>query len=324
MTAHAKAMIEREIPPNKLALRSWIATNEALIVGQWEIVERHGRLPLSTGSLECKIGEWLVQIKRRAGRWQNARRLNIALGLITLRARGEAREARYAGIVRALFASCGNASHLLWENGLPSETLANGKVRQMGWWRTWHDPDEPSLPRLVRDAERNTVERPRRDTLETTPASSCRSLRRRQRPASPVRDPDPTARAAQAATEETCGWLGRQDEDRRHPRAAGRLELGLQPRPRPLLTACQQQGAHFVALRAQRGACLGNAYQQADLRRLVLSLSYGQCRPPRRVVRGLLPRSRRRLAPDEEYAAAVRDQSLVRQGSLVAVPPLRS
>ncbi len=164
--AHLKAVIEKEIPPDKLALRSWIATNEALIVRQWEIIERHGRVPLSTGSLEGKISEWLAPIKRRGGRWQNARRLNVALGLIAMRARGEAREARYAGIVRSLFASRGNASHLLWENGLPAETLANGTVRQMGWWRTWHDREEPSLPRLVRDAERNTVERTRRDTLE--------------------------------------------------------------------------------------------------------------------------------------------------------------
>lgn len=164
--AHLKAVIEREIPANKLALRSWIATNEPLVVRQWEIVERHGRLPLSTGSLEGKIDEWLVQIKRRAGRWQNARRLNIALGLITLRARGEAREARYAGIVRSRFASRGNASHLLWENTLGAETLANGMMRQMSWWRTWHDRDEPSLPKLVREAERNTIERTRQDTLE--------------------------------------------------------------------------------------------------------------------------------------------------------------
>jgi hypothetical protein len=35
-------------------------------------------------------------LKRRAGRWQNARRLNLVLALITLRGHGEAHEARYA------------------------------------------------------------------------------------------------------------------------------------------------------------------------------------------------------------------------------------
>jgi hypothetical protein len=60
------------------------------------ITVRHGGLPLSTGALEGTIGEWLAPLRRRAGRWQNARRLNLVLGLMTLRGRGEAREARYA------------------------------------------------------------------------------------------------------------------------------------------------------------------------------------------------------------------------------------
>ncbi len=164
--ARLKALAEQHIPAERLALRSWMATNEPLIERQWRIVEDHGRLPFSTGSLEGKIGEWLAPIKRRAGRWQNARRLDIALGLITLRARGEAHEAAYAGIIRGLFASRANRSHLAWENQLPAVEAKDGSLRQMSWWRTWHDRDEASLPRLVRDAERNTVERARRDNLE--------------------------------------------------------------------------------------------------------------------------------------------------------------
>jgi hypothetical protein len=163
--ASLKAMIEEVIPAGQLALRSWMATNEPLIVRQWEIIAAHGRLPLSTGSLEGQIGEWLAPLKRRAGRWQNARRLNIALGLISLRARGEAHEARYAGLVRAQFASRGNASHLLWENQLPF-VIRGDRIRQMSWWRTWQDRDEPSLPRLVREAERATAERVRRENAD--------------------------------------------------------------------------------------------------------------------------------------------------------------
>jgi hypothetical protein len=146
-------LVERHVPPDRLALRSWIATNEPLIRRGWLITERHPELPRSTGALEGAIGEWLAPIRRRAGRWQNARRLDLALGLMTLRARGEAREVRYAGLIRAAFAARGNRSHLPAENELPTE-LCRGEERQMSWWRTWHDRTEASLPRLVREAGR--------------------------------------------------------------------------------------------------------------------------------------------------------------------------
>ncbi len=147
------ALVERHVPPDRLALRSWIATNEPLIRGGWLIAARHPDLPRSTGALEGAIGEWLAPLRRRAGRWQNARRLDLVLGLMTLRARGEAREARYAGIVRASFLARGNRSHLPVENELPTEVYRD-EVRQMSWWRTWHDRAEASLPRLVREADR--------------------------------------------------------------------------------------------------------------------------------------------------------------------------
>jgi len=144
-------LIEEHVPSDRLELRSWIATNEVLIARQWRIVEDHGRVPLSTGALEGKIVEWLAPLRRRAGRWQNARRLNLALGLITLRGRGEAREARYAKLVRTQFEARTNLSHLPSENTLPMETRDN-KTRQMSWWRTWHDRDRASLPALVAES----------------------------------------------------------------------------------------------------------------------------------------------------------------------------
>jgi hypothetical protein len=67
---------------------------------------------------------------------------------MTLRARGEAREARYARIVRDAFAVHGNRSHTAEEPG------ASASGPTMGWWRTWKDHGEPSLPRLVREADR--------------------------------------------------------------------------------------------------------------------------------------------------------------------------
>jgi hypothetical protein len=142
------ALVEHHVPPERLALRGWIATNEPLIRRAWEMAARHPGLPRSTGALEGAIGEWLAPIARRAGRWQNARRLDLVLGLITLRARGEAREARYARIVRDAFAVHGNRSHAAVEPG------ASASGPTMGWWRTWKDHGEPSLPRLVREADR--------------------------------------------------------------------------------------------------------------------------------------------------------------------------
>ncbi len=147
------ALVERHVPPDRLALRSWIATNEPLIRRAWLIAGRYPDVPRSTGALEGAIGEWLAPLRRRAGRWQNARRLDLVLGLITLRARGEAREARYARLIRAEFLARDNRSHLPEENRLSVETYRS-RERQMSWWRTWHDRAEASLPRLVREADR--------------------------------------------------------------------------------------------------------------------------------------------------------------------------
>ena len=142
-------LVERHVPPDRLALRGWIATNEPLIRRGWEIAARHPELPRSTGALEGAIGEWLAPIVRRAGRWQNTRRLDLVLALTTLRARGEAREARYARLIRDAFAAHGNRAHA----AEPAETSPSAQPT-IGWWRTWKDHGEPSLPRLVREADR--------------------------------------------------------------------------------------------------------------------------------------------------------------------------
>lgn len=147
------ALVERHVPPDRLALRGWLATNEPLIRRAWELAARHPELPRSRGALEGSIGEWLAPLAWRAGRWQNARRLDLVLGLITLRARGEAREARYARIVRDAFAASGDRAH---------DRAGEGS----DWWRRFQDHGEASLPRLVRDAERRWRRRAADDHAE--------------------------------------------------------------------------------------------------------------------------------------------------------------
>ena len=158
------AAIDEHVPHDKLALRSWIATNEVLISRQWRIIEKHGRVPLSTGALEGKVMEWLSALHRRGGRWTNARRLNLVLGLMMLRGRGDAREERYAGLIRRRFSARHNRSHLPAENTLAAVTYA-GKTRQMSWWRTWQDRGPRSLPALVFASDARALKRESDDAV---------------------------------------------------------------------------------------------------------------------------------------------------------------
>lgn len=149
--AALQELVEEHVPPDRLELRSWLATHEVLIERQWRLAAEHGALPRSTGGLEGKLDEWLTPLRRRAGRWQNVRRLNLVLALITLRGRGEAHEARYTRLVRERFAATDQRSHLAAQ--APCVPGAEISPR-LSWWRTWHDRDGGSLPRLVGEAER--------------------------------------------------------------------------------------------------------------------------------------------------------------------------
>jgi hypothetical protein len=154
--AQLRALVDEHVAPDRLALRSWMATNELLIERQWRIAQARRDLPRSTGTLEARLGEWLAPLRRRAGRWQNARRLNLVLGLMTLRGRGAAHEARYTALIRARFAATDERSHLPDVTG---SRATDEPARPMSWWRTWHDRVEPSLPRLVFESDERTRRR---------------------------------------------------------------------------------------------------------------------------------------------------------------------
>jgi len=183
--ARLKELIAVRVEPDKLALRSWIATNEILIQRQWEIRRIRGRVPLSTGSLQGRMSEWVAPLRRRAGRWQNARRLNLALGLITLRGRGEAHEARYAGIIRAAFEASGNRSHLPVVMEVPIADLAGPRRGVF------------AAARLRLGAANAAASRRRSRALAARAAGG--DLRRAERPAQAVRHPDPAERPTEAA-----------------------------------------------------------------------------------------------------------------------------
>ena len=294
------ALVERHVPPDRLALRSWIATNEPLVRRGWLIAARHPDVPRATGALEGAIGEWLAPLRRRAGRWQNARRLDLVLALITLRARGEGREARYAKLVRATFLARGNRSHLAAENALPIEVY-RGSERQMSWWRTWHDRDEASLPRLVREVDR----------------------RWRRRAAESIDGP------AEAAVPARDG-LGSRAPSWRRSGSAPRVGLGRQRRPRSRGARRREPRAGRLALPAPPRPRLGDAGRRPDLPRFGLPIPHGRARPPRRVARCLLPLARARVAPDPQRAAAraghpglgARDRLALRAGARVVGPGL--
>lgn len=152
--AELLAAVEKYISPDKLALRSWIATNELLIERQREIIRVRRDIPRSTGSLEGKIDTLLDPLKKRAGRWKNVRRLNLVLGLATLRARGDAREARYAKLIREHFLAQHNLSHAPADNHMPIDPTTG---LPMSWWRKHQDRGEASLPLLVRESTLRTI-----------------------------------------------------------------------------------------------------------------------------------------------------------------------
>jgi hypothetical protein len=127
-----------------------------LIERQWRIAQVRRDLPRSTGTLEARLGEWLAPLRRRAGRWQNARRLNLVLGLMTVRGRGAAHEARYTALIRARLAATDERFHI---PDVAGSRATDEPARPMSWWRTWHDRGEPSLPRLVFEPDERTRRR---------------------------------------------------------------------------------------------------------------------------------------------------------------------
>lgn len=51
--AHLKAVVEAEVPESKVGLRNWIADNEALVLQQCQMRQRHPGMPISTGQAEA-------------------------------------------------------------------------------------------------------------------------------------------------------------------------------------------------------------------------------------------------------------------------------
>ena len=236
-------LVERHVPADKLALRSWTATNEPLVRRAWTIAARHRDLPLSTGALEGSIGEWLAPIARRAGRWQNARRLDLVLALMTLRARGEAREARYARIVRRAVRGPGNYAHA------PDEHPATER------WRIWRDHGEPSLPHLVREADRRWRRRAEDDQAgrakERLVGRYAAEVDLRERLGLPL-PPSGRPKRPHPRTGSVRGHhLGRL------PGPARRVGLGHQRRPGPRAARGREPRAGRLALPARAGARVG-------------------------------------------------------------------
>jgi len=192
------ALVEAHIPHDKVELRGWLVTNEPLIRVQWELHDERRAGPVGSGGVEGVIREFLGKhVKRRAGRITNVGRFNRTLALMTLNLRGDARHARYAGLLRTHFAAHDNKS---------------GVVA----WNARQDPkDERSLPRLVHDADlrqdasgraedrrRKVLDRLRRlqEAEERRHAAGLMPLRRRKRVGRPARQSTRAKKVSDFAT----------------------------------------------------------------------------------------------------------------------------
>jgi hypothetical protein len=180
----------------------------------------------------------------------------------------ESLEVRSATFVSHAFAARGNRSHLPAENELPTETY-RGRERPMSWRRTWKDRDEPSLPRLVREAGR----RRRRRADDDHAARVRERLARRYAADTDLRavlglPTPPSGRPRRTSPRRTGSVRGRRLADyaelmaecawdvKRRPRphharrglgGAGRLALPARARPRS--GRCLTQDAHYAAAR---------------------------------------------------------------------------
>ncbi len=171
-----------------MQLRGWLATNEPLIRVQWELADKFRGRPVGSGNVEGVIREFLGKhVEPRAGRMTNVARLNRVLGLMTLQLRAEAREARYAGLLRTHFAERANRS------GVED-------------WRACQDPDEDrSLPRLVHECDerqeaRERVDARRRKAIERLRRLQEGEARRQQAGLSPLHRGRRVGRRARQST----------------------------------------------------------------------------------------------------------------------------
>ena len=183
-----RALARSTSPPRRSRLRGWLATNEPLIRVQWELADKFRGRPVGSGNVEGVIREFLGKhVEPRAGRMTNVARLNRVLGLMTLQSRAEAREARYAGLLRTHFAERANRS------GVED-------------WRACQDPDEDrSLPRLVHECDerqeaRERVDARRRKAIERLRRLQEGEARRQQAGLSPLHRGRRVGRRARQST----------------------------------------------------------------------------------------------------------------------------
>ena len=208
--------------------------------------------------------------------------------------------ARYAGLIRARFEATGQRSHLPGQNELPVETVA-GQERQMSWWRTWHDRDEASLPRLVRESDLRTRRRAEDDHLRrlrarlTTLYTAETDARTEHGLPSPPRGRPkrPADRAVGSVSGKVVGdfpdLLAEWDWDVNGDLDPGTVAAGGRQR---IVWRCCLNPDHVWETRVR-----------SDDQAVVLPVPHGQPGPSGRVTGRLLPLARPAMASDQECAA---------------------
>jgi hypothetical protein len=132
------AAVEKHVPANKHALRSWINRNEDLVLSQVMLRAEHRSNVRGTASAEAVLAHIGRVMGRRIALFRNRRRLDIVLGLICAQVAHNADPVAYAGRIRGFAEGHGG-----W-TGMTRAT-----------WPQWRDRwvGQSSIDTMLRDAD---------------------------------------------------------------------------------------------------------------------------------------------------------------------------
>lgn len=104
------------LPASHIALRTWVADHDMLVMSQFALKAAHPTMPKSAGGVENTLDRIGIGIGKRAEFYANARRLELTVGLMMLEAIGVASEVTYSQIIAKTIAARGGVG-IDWQEG---------------------------------------------------------------------------------------------------------------------------------------------------------------------------------------------------------------